>query len=101
MSADTKRQLHKIAEKCIQLTGKERPEVIWLQEHHKKLQNDCGLKSKIDTDQLLYERMYQKKLKELHNLTKLRYWRTGRSVPGNREQCLSYGHALGLSGNEL
>lgn len=101
MNADTKRQLHKIAEKCIHLKGKERPEVIWLQEHHKKVQTDCGLKSKIDTDQLLYERMYQKKPEELHNLTKLRYWRTGRSVPGNRDQCLSYGQALCLSENEL
>lgn len=101
MQTETKKQLHKIAEKCIDLTEKTRPEVLWLQERHQRLMTDCQWKSKIDTDHYIYEQMYQKKPKELHNLTKLRYWRTGRSVPGNREQCLAYGKALRLSEEEL
>ena len=96
-----KKELHKIAEQCIWLSQQKRPEVIWLQEKHHQLQIEYNLKNKTETDRMIYETMYHKKAEELHKLTKLRYWRTGRSVPGNREQCFSYGTSLHLSETDM
>ncbi|MCF2680663.1 hypothetical protein JQM69_08155 [Faecalicatena contorta] len=95
------KQLHTLANQCIQLSQNTRPELIKLQEYHRQLQNACHLNSKIDTDRLLYERMYGRSPEKTSSLLKLRYWRTGRAVPGNRKQCLLLGQALELSDAQL
>lgn len=97
MQTKTIRHLHSLADKCILLSTKERPELLWLRAHHKQIQTAYQFKSKIDTDCFLYEKMYHRSPEPLHKLTKIRYWRTGQAVPGNREQLHLLADALELS----
>lgn len=90
-----------IARDCIAMEQQERPELLWLQRHHMHIQKKYNLKNKQDTDRFLYERMYGQQPKKTSELMKMRYWRTGRYTPGNREQCLLYGKALELSEDEI
>lgn len=101
MHTTTTRQLIFLANACIHQKPKERPELLWLRGHHEQIQKQYHQKSKTDTDRLLYERMYKQAPQKQSELLKLRYWRTGRSTPGNREQCILYGKALELSENEM
>lgn len=101
MHTATTRQIISLANSCIHQKPKERPELVWLQGRHEQLQKNTIKKSKTDTDRILYERMYQMPPRKPSDLLKLRYWRTGRSTPGNRNQCLLYGKALELSEAEM
>ena len=49
----------------------------------------------------MYERMYGRAPKKDSEVLKLRYWRTGKCMPGNREHCLLFGKALELSETEM
>ena len=35
------------------------------------------------------------------DILKIRYWRTGRHLPVNHRQCVAFGRALGLDGEEM
>lgn len=101
MNTDIKRQLSKLAETCIELSMEERPEVAWLKAKHRQIQTQYKKKNKTDTDALLFEHMYGHAPEKTSELLKIRYWRTGKSTPGNRTQCLLLGKALKLSPDEM
>lgn len=101
MHTTTTRQIISLANTCIKQKPNERPELLWLKKHFEQIQEKYHLKSKTETDIFLYKRMYGKDPKKPSDYLKLRYWRTGRSVPGNREQCWLYGNALELSNDEM
>ena len=90
---DTARQNH-------QTTGADRPEVKWLQERMACIQRRYKLKSKIQVDRLLCERMLGREPRTGTESLKIRYWRTGRYTPVNREQCLRLAGALELTEEE-
>lgn len=96
----TAEQLLVLARDCISLSRQERPELQWLKKKYKEFQNNYHLENKQKTDQLLYHTMYGHLPKNNSELLKIRYWRTGRHVPINREQCLLFGNSLGLSSAE-
>ena len=58
------------------------------------------LKSKIQVDRLLCERMLGREPRTGTESLKIRYWRTGRYTPVNREQCLRLAEALELTEEE-
>lgn len=100
MDSDTQEKLLRLADTCMVLSEKPRPEVLWLQEKFERLQKNNELKSKIDADRLVFERMYGHPPEKISNMLKIRYWRTGRSTPSNRAQCLLLAEALELSETE-
>lgn len=91
----------RLAMECISLGGRPRPELRWLNCRYDRVKKRCGLRSKTETDKLLYERMYGRAPKKDSEVLKLRYWRTGKCMPGNREHCLLFGKALELSETEM
>lgn len=101
MDTETIQTIHTLADTCIRLGEAQRPELIWLKDKHSRIQEKYHLKTKSNTDLLLYEKMYGHAPEKQSALLKLRYWRTGTSTPGNREQCLRYGIALELTEEEL
>ncbi len=90
-------QILKTAQDCIDKAGQERPEVRWLREKFAYIQEKYALKSRTQTDRFLYERMYGREADTPAAYLKIRYWRTGRYTPVNREQCRRLGEALELS----
>lgn len=100
MKKSTIKKLHLLADNCIRLQEKERPELAWLKEKHRQIQNSYHLANKTQTDRFLYERMYGHSPTKASDTLKLRYWRTGKYTPGNREQCLLLSSALELSESE-
>ncbi len=93
----TMKRVLALAEKCILLGEEPRPEVIQLNGWHDRIRTTYHLRSKKETDQLLYERMYGSKPKTDTEYLKIRYWRTGKYMPENRKICLLLGQAMELS----
>lgn len=100
-SKNTKSWALKLAKECIAMEGERRPELEWINEKHEKIRKKYGLKSKKDTDKFLYERMYDRVPRKESEYLKFRYWRTGKCLPSNREQCFLYGRALELLGEDM
>lgn len=94
-------RLIRLAEECIHLGEKERPELTWLRGIYERFQRRLGHSGKQETDSLLYKKMYSAVPARPSDTLKIRYWRTGRHVPVNREQCLMFGRALEMSEEEL
>ena len=95
------RELLEMAEKCAVGSGADRPEVKWLQKKFARMQRKYMLKNKSQVDGVLYERMEGHQPKTATECLKIRYWRTGRYTPINREQCLRLGRALELTDEEM
>lgn len=100
-SKNTKGWALKLVRECIAMEGEKRPELQWLNEKYEKFRKKYGLRNKKAADRFLYERMYGKVPQKETEYLKLRYWRTGNCLPGNREQCFLYGRALELSGEDM
>lgn len=100
-SKNTKSWALKLVRDCIAMEGEKRPELQWINEKHEMIRKKYGLKSKKDTDKFLYERMYAKVPRKESEYLKFRYWRTGKCLPSNREQCFLYGRALELSEEDM
>lgn len=90
-----------LANQCISLSHKERPELLWLKERYRIFQTVHHQKSRAAADSLLYEYIYGQPPAKASDVLKIRYWRTGQHVPFTRKDCLAFGHALGLSDAEL
>lgn len=90
-----------LAQTCMILGEEERPELEWLGSRYEHIQNKYHLKNKRETDRFLYQRMYGHEPEKDSAVLKIRYWRTGKYTPGNREQCLLFGRALELSDAEM
>lgn len=59
-----------------------------------------GTKCREETDRLIYEKMYARAPKKT-DATKIRFWRTGRHLPANREEALLFAKALRLNQQEI
>lgn len=90
-----------LARECLHMGMQERPELEWLKERHVRIRCKYQLKNKQETDAFLYERMYGRAPAKDSEALKIRYWRTGRYMPANREQCLRLGKALELLPEEM
>lgn len=90
----------RLGQESILLGDKERPEMIWLKGQFTKIRENYQLKTKEATDCFIYEKMYGRKSEKSSSYMKIRYWRTGRYMPENRERCLLLGRALELSEEE-
>lgn len=90
-----------LAQKCILLGNEKRPELEWVKKRYDCIQEKYNLKNKTETDRFLYERMHGHAPEKNTEFLKIRYWRTGKYVPGSRKQCLLFGKALELSEEEL
>lgn len=94
-------EVAKLAKKCILLGNEKRPELEWVRNRYEWIQEKYNLKNKTETDRFLYERMHGRTPEKNTEFLKIRYWRTGKYVPGSREQCLMFGKALELSEDDL
>ncbi len=94
-------RLIRLAEECLLREEKERPELIWLKGIYERFRADCGLLEKSGADSLIFEKMYSYAPEKVSDVLKIRYWRTGRHVPVNREQLLKFGKALNMDSLEL
>lgn len=90
-----------MARECAALGKEERPELTWLKEIYKRFQENCGIREKQAADSLIYEKMYSCVPAKPSDTLKIRYWRTGRHVPVSREQCVMFGKALDMNGEEM
>lgn len=97
----TSEQLLDLGKECILLSSQKRPELQWLNLRYRHIQDKYQLKNKQETDLHLYKAMYHQTPLNHSELLKIRYWRTGKHVPINREQCLLFGKALELSPEDM
>lgn len=93
------RRLQRLAERCAALSGGLRPETSRLSRLYEKKRKEYGL-SKAAMDERIYLRMYKRTPDRLSRVLKIRYWRTGRHVPANRETALLFAGALELSAED-
>lgn len=89
------------ADQCRLLSQSERPEVLWLKEIYERFQKLTGCREKKEADNLIYEKMYFSAPVKPSDTLKIRFWRTGRHVPSNRDICLRFGKALNMTEAEL
>lgn len=89
-----------LVDQCLENEKKPRPELLWLQEMYRRFCEREGIIKKAGGDILLYQRMYGKMPEKNSDILKIRYWRTGRHLPANREQCSKFAEALGLGEKE-
>lgn len=98
---DTREETIRLAMECMALQHGERPEVQWLKEKYQEFMRREGIGGKEEADKCIYRRMYGKEPVKQQDILKIRYWRTGRHLPVNHGQCISFGRALGLDGADL
>lgn len=75
-------------------------EIRWVQTKFEQLGKQSGLLRKQDVDRLVFEKMNGRCPEKDSEILKIRYWRTGRHKPQNREQCLEFARALELNAEE-
>lgn len=101
LSSHEKRELESLAQECMKLKQEGRPETTWLKTVYDRFRKSEGLSGMLETDDLIYRKIYAAPAQKLSDTTKIRYWRTGRHVPSNRTLCLAFGRAMELSGDEM
>ena len=89
-------KLEELARAVLEQEPARRPETVWLQQQVDRVTQMEGLCGRLETDRLLFERMYARPPKQ-NDTVKLRYWRTGRHLPSGREEALRYARALQFS----
>lgn len=89
----------RLAERVITREPERRPEAKWIQQRVDRLAAAAGLKSRAETDRLIYEKMYARAPKKT-DTTKIRYWRTGYHLPAGREEALAFAGVLQLDQSE-
>ncbi len=94
-------RLIRLGEECLIRGRSERPELSWLRSIYDRFRADCGLSGKSEADRLIFEKMYSRTPEKDSEILKIRYWRTGRHVPSNREQLLDFGRALEMESPEM
>lgn len=90
-----------LAEKCLLRSKNERPELSWLKEKLERLRLKYNIRKKGELDAFIFRKMYDKEPDKHSDLLKIRYWRTGLHLPGNRQQYVLLGKALELSDDEM
>lgn len=93
--------MERFAEECVRLSEMPRPEVLWVKARYDRFRDKHRIFSKEEADQIIFERMYGRTAKKPSEILKIRYWRTGKHLPVNREQCQSFGKALELNQEDM
>ena len=88
-----------LAQAIISREPRRRPETDWLQRKADRLAEQEAIQSRMETDCLIYEKMYARAPSKTE-IVKIRYWRTGRHLPSDREETLAFAKALGLDRRE-
>ncbi len=101
LSLHEKKELESLARHCIELKQEGRPETAWLKTVYDRFRKSEGLPGLLEADDLIYRKIYAAPAQKPSNITKIRYWRTGRHVPSNRTLCMAFGRAMELSGDEM
>lgn len=101
MMVDEKEAIRSLADRCLELGEKERPERQWLGRMYDRFRMENGNPGKAEADEMIYMKMYAQIPGKPSDTLKIRYWRTGRHLPVSREQCLSFGKALELAEDEM
>lgn len=101
---DKKREFYtgkmmKLAEECLQLGCKERPEQARLKEIYEAKRASYGL-GRGDMDKLLFERTFHRMPERTSDTLRIRYWRTGLHYPVNHAAALAFAKALELTEEE-
>lgn len=94
-------EMDRLARECMGLECAERPEVQWLKGKYREFMRREGIGGKEEADRRIYERMYGAAPVKQQDILKIRYWRTGRHLPVNHGQCVAFGKALGLEGEDM
>lgn len=89
----------RLAETVISREPARRPEAKWIQQKVDRFADAEGTKSRAETDQLIFGKMYAKAPKKT-DITKIRYWRTGYHLPAGREEAMVFARALRLNERE-
>lgn len=95
----TEEALRHLAEMCMEPLPGERAENRWLKERYEEFRRRHGGIGKAEADVSIYRTMYGAEPEKPSDVLKIRYWRTGRHLPINREQCEGFGKAMELSEN--
>lgn len=98
---NTEEEMTGLAIECMGLGGRERPEVQWLKEKYREFMRREGIVGKEEGDRCIYRKMYGEMPVKQQDILKIRYWRTGRHLPVNHRQCVAFGRALGLDGEDM
>lgn len=93
--------LESLVQNAIAYSKAERPEVTWLKRKYKEFCLSTGMDRKADADMLIYERMYAVPPQKETSVTKIRFWRTGKHIPTNREQAKAFARALELNDDDI
>ncbi len=93
--------LYRLADRCRAARYKSTVEKNWLREKCEQLYQRTGAPGKREGDLLLYNRVFGRSPQKESDILKVRYWRTGRTMPGNRSVLLSLGRALELSEKDM
>ena len=98
----SKKSLTGLAERVIDLTRSEekREEDIWLAERFGRYLAENGLKNRGEGDLRLYKTMTGEEAPAPSAVLKIRFWRTAKHYPKNREVCEAFGRALQLDPDE-
>lgn len=76
-----------LVEEVVSREPKRRPEAEWLQGLADRLAETEGIRSRGETDRLIFEKMYGRAPSQTETV-KIRFWRTGRHLPVGREEAL-------------
>lgn len=87
-----------LVEKCMALKETPSFEDLWIQKMFDRITVKYGLPGRMETDVFISRRMGDG---GSASQLKIRYWRTRRHLPQNREQCIQLGQALELSHEEM
>ncbi len=101
LSAQEKNELELLVQECAELKKEGRPETAWLKTVYDRFRKAEGLSGLLEADDLIYRKIYAAPPRKPSDTTKIRYWRTGRHVPSNRQLCTAFGRALELSEEEM
>lgn len=98
---DTEKRILALVEECLELGKQERPEKQWIGRMYERFRENHGMPGKAAADELIFRRMYGYAPGKASDTLKIRYWRTGRHLPGSREQCMTFGKAMELTEEEM
>lgn len=93
------RKIIGLARQVIAREPRKRPESERIRQWALRLAETEGIGSMAELDQLIYMKMYGG-IPVKSGALKIRYWRTGRHLPLDREEALSFACALGLDRDE-
>ena len=97
---EVRRGMEHLITKTLFTPDAERPELSWLKKQFEQFAEKEGIAGRKMTDTRLYERLYGQLPEKQTDTLKIRYWRTGRHLPANYEQCQALGWALHLDQND-